>query len=62
MVDLTPVNKKLVERSKRLIRQATGCTPKEAEQAFEEAGRKPKIARANFKSPLHVNKDTKYPV
>lgn len=44
MVDLTPVNKKLVERSKRLIRQATGCTAKEAETAFEKAGRKPKIA------------------
>ncbi|NCB02311.1 MAG: N-acetylmuramic acid 6-phosphate etherase [Spirochaetia bacterium] len=44
MVDLTPVNKKLVERSKRLIRQATGCTLKEAEEAFEKADRKPKIA------------------
>jgi len=44
MVDLTPVNQKLVERSKRLIRQATGCSLKEAEKAFEEAGRKPKIA------------------
>lgn len=44
MVDLVPVNKKLVERSKRLIRQATGCTAKEAEKAFEGSARKPKIA------------------
>ncbi len=44
MVDLTPVNKKLVERSKRLIRQATGCSREVAEKAFNESGRKPKIA------------------
>ncbi|MDC7245192.1 MAG: N-acetylmuramic acid 6-phosphate etherase [Sphaerochaetaceae bacterium] len=44
MVDLTPVNKKLIERSKRLIRQATGCSLKEAEKAFTESGKKPKIA------------------
>jgi N-acetylmuramic acid 6-phosphate etherase len=44
MVDLTPVNKKLVERSKRLIRQATSCTPEVAGRMFEESGRKPKIA------------------
>jgi N-acetylmuramic acid 6-phosphate etherase len=44
MVDLRPVNRKLVERSKRLIRQATGCTREEAESAFEASGRRPKIA------------------
>jgi N-acetylmuramic acid 6-phosphate etherase len=44
MVDLRPVNRKLVERSKRMIRQATGCTIREAEQAFEASGRKPKTA------------------
>ncbi|MCX8013113.1 MAG: N-acetylmuramic acid 6-phosphate etherase [Rectinema sp.] len=44
MVDLTPVNRKLVERSKRLIRQATGCTRDEAEAAFLASGGKPKIA------------------
>jgi N-acetylmuramic acid 6-phosphate etherase len=44
MVDLRPVNRKLVERSKRLIRQATGCSHAEAAHAFEEAGKKPKIA------------------
>ncbi|HCU29668.1 MAG: N-acetylmuramic acid 6-phosphate etherase [Sphaerochaeta sp.] len=44
MVDLTPVNQKLVERSKRLIKQATGCTEAEAVQAFYESGKKPKVA------------------
>jgi N-acetylmuramic acid 6-phosphate etherase len=44
MVDLSPVNKKLVERSKRLICQATGCGRAEAEGAFEASGRKPKLA------------------
>ncbi len=44
MVDLRPVNRKLVERSKRIIRQATGCSLPQAEQAFEASGRKPKIA------------------
>ncbi len=44
MVDMTPVNKKLIERSKRLIKQATGCSFSEAEIAFENSGRKPKIA------------------
>jgi len=44
MVDLRPVNRKLVERSKRLIRQATGCSKEEAESSFEASGRKPKIA------------------
>jgi len=44
MVDLMPVNRKLVERSKRLIRQATGCSKDEAEAAFLASGSKPKIA------------------
>jgi N-acetylmuramic acid 6-phosphate etherase len=44
MVDLMPVNRKLVERSKRLIRQATSCTREAAEKAFEGSGRRPKRA------------------
>jgi len=44
MVDLMPVNRKLVERSKRLIRQATGCSKDEAEAAFLASGGKPKVA------------------
>lgn len=43
MVDLAPVNKKLVERSKRLIRQATGCSKEEAARVFEASGKRPKI-------------------
>ncbi|ADY14331.1 N-acetylmuramic acid 6-phosphate etherase [Sphaerochaeta globosa] len=44
MVDLKPVNQKLVERSKHLIKQATGCTEAEAAKAFEESGKRPKVA------------------
>ncbi|QQO11438.1 N-acetylmuramic acid 6-phosphate etherase [Breznakiella homolactica] len=44
MVDLTPVNQKLVIRSIRLIRQVTGCSTEEAETAFNASGKKPKIA------------------
>ena len=44
MVDLRPVNRKLVERSKRLIRQATSCEKDVAERAFAESGHRPKIA------------------
>ncbi|HET7838707.1 MAG TPA: N-acetylmuramic acid 6-phosphate etherase [Rectinemataceae bacterium] len=44
MVDLAPVNKKLVERAKRLVCQATGCTREEAEAAFEASGKRPKTA------------------
>ncbi len=44
MVDLRPVNAKLVRRSKRLIRIATGCDEARAEGAFEESGRRPKTA------------------
>ncbi len=44
MVDLAPVNKKLVERAKRLVRQATGCTREAAEAAFEASGKRPKTA------------------
>jgi N-acetylmuramic acid 6-phosphate etherase len=44
MVDLRPVNSKLVDRSKRLVRMATGCDRATAEKAFEESGKKPKTA------------------
>jgi N-acetylmuramic acid 6-phosphate etherase len=44
MVDLSPVNKKLVERSKRLVRQATGCDRSTAEGAYAASGGKPKVA------------------
>ncbi|MBI9103055.1 MAG: N-acetylmuramic acid 6-phosphate etherase [Spirochaetales bacterium] len=44
MVDLVPVNKKLIERSKRLIMTATDCDRETAEKAFEESDRHPKTA------------------
>jgi N-acetylmuramic acid 6-phosphate etherase len=44
MIDLTPVNKKLVERSKNLIMRATGCDRDTAEKSFAASGKKPKIA------------------
>ncbi len=44
MVDLVPVNSKLVRRSKRLIRMAAGCGEARAERAFEESGRRVKTA------------------
>ncbi len=44
MIDLRPVNRKLVERSKGIIARATGCGRAEAEAAFEASGRAPKIA------------------
>jgi N-acetylmuramic acid 6-phosphate etherase len=44
MVDLRPVNSKLIRRSVRLIRLATGCGEAEASRAFEASARKPKTA------------------
>lgn len=44
MIDLTPVNKKLVERSKNLIMKAADCDRETAEKAFAASGKKPKIA------------------
>lgn len=38
MVDVLPSNAKLVERAKRIISLATGCTPEEAAAAYTEAG------------------------
>jgi N-acetylmuramic acid 6-phosphate etherase len=44
MVDLKPVNHKLVLRSIRQIREVCGCSPELAEAAFNESGKKPKTA------------------
>ncbi len=44
MVDLVPVNSKLVRRSKRLIGMATGCNRETAAKVFEESGGRPKTA------------------
>lgn len=44
MVDLKPTNEKLVERSKRIIMDATGVSYKEAEEAFYKSNGKVKLA------------------
>jgi N-acetylmuramic acid 6-phosphate etherase len=44
MVDLKPVNHKLVLRSLRLIREVTGCTEEEAREGFGASGKRPKTA------------------
>jgi N-acetylmuramic acid 6-phosphate etherase len=44
MVDLRPVNSKLIKRSKRIIAMATGCDPAVAEKAFSDSGSRPKTA------------------
>jgi len=44
MVDLRPVNHKLILRSIRLIRELTGCTEEEARAALEESNKQPKAA------------------
>jgi len=44
MVDLKPVNHKLILRSIKLIRELTGCSENEARSALEASARQPKIA------------------
>jgi len=44
MVDLMPVNKKLIHRSKKIISMATGCNNIVADRFFSASGGKPKTA------------------
>lgn len=44
MVDLKPSNEKLIERSKQIITEATGCDYETAKTAFEECHRQVKVA------------------
>ena len=44
MVDLRPVNNKLVLRSIRLIKKLTDCSGEKARLAFEASGKQPKVA------------------
>ena len=44
MVDLRPVNHKLVLRSIRLIREVTGCSEEKAQEAFAASLKQPKTA------------------
>ncbi|MCQ8846781.1 N-acetylmuramic acid 6-phosphate etherase, partial [Klebsiella sp. KJ_S1] len=44
MVDVRPTNEKLVERSKRIIMEATDCDYETAEKTFIQAGEDVKLA------------------
>lgn len=44
MVDVKPTNEKLVARAKRIIQEATECSPEVAAQAFENSGHDVKLA------------------
>ncbi len=44
MVDLLPLNSKLVDRAKRLIREVTGCSTDEANKAYLESNAQVKVA------------------
>ncbi|MGI5173449.1 N-acetylmuramic acid 6-phosphate etherase [Treponema sp. OMZ 840] len=55
MIDLMPVNAKLVERSKRLINEITGCGEEKAAKAFEDSGHK--IRTAIIMASLDVDKE-----
>lgn len=44
MVDVKPTNEKLVERSKRIIMEATECDYELASEKFEEANQNVKLA------------------
>ncbi|MER2173640.1 MAG: N-acetylmuramic acid 6-phosphate etherase [Carnobacterium sp.] len=56
MVDVKPSNKKLEERSKRIIMQATDCTYEEASETFEAADHQVKLAIVMILT--HSNKET----
>ena len=47
MVDVKPTNEKLVERSKRIIMEATGCSYEVAELKFVESRRKCEVSNCN---------------
>jgi len=44
MVDLRPLNRKLVARATRIVAQAAGISPEQAEELLERAGRNVKVA------------------
>jgi len=44
MVDVKPTNEKLVARAKRIIQEATECSPEVAAKAFEDANHDVKVA------------------
>jgi N-acetylmuramic acid 6-phosphate etherase len=56
MVDLQPLNKKLINRSKRIIQYAVGCTEEVSAKLFEDSGRSPKVAIVMYR--CQVDRDT----
>src|SRR5699024_12616580 len=44
LVDLQPTNKKLVERAKRIVMEATSCEFSTAEKYLEKTNHEPKVA------------------
>ncbi len=44
MVDVVPVNKKLVQRSENLIMHITNCDERSAKEFFAKSGKRPKVA------------------
>ncbi|GEL90545.1 N-acetylmuramic acid 6-phosphate etherase [Pediococcus parvulus] len=55
MVDVKPTNDKLVERSKRIIMQATECDYSKAEKAFNSADQNVKLAIVMILTDLNKN-------
>jgi N-acetylmuramic acid 6-phosphate etherase len=55
MVDVQPLNEKLVHRSKRIIALATGVTMERAEEAFERANRHVKTAIVMLKANVELD-------
>jgi N-acetylmuramic acid 6-phosphate etherase len=55
MVNLAPTNQKLVERSKRIVRLATGASIEEVEAAMQRSGYDVKVAIVMLKANLNVS-------
>jgi len=56
MVDLLPLNAKLVDRSKRLIREVTGCTIEESEELYTVSEGNIRIAMLIFMLGVNARK------
>ncbi|MGY3715311.1 N-acetylmuramic acid 6-phosphate etherase [Sutcliffiella cohnii] len=54
MVDVQPLNKKLVDRAKRIIQNVTGCTMEEASKLFEQSNGNPKLAIIMYSCDVDV--------
>jgi len=52
MVDLQPVNEKLVVRSKAIIQKATGCDEQTAEELYEKSDKNLKVAICMYETGL----------